>query len=98
MTMPLLLAMAQNAELIFTGLLPRGLIRIMKYGLYVAVPLCAYTVVSTFARGGFIALIVASCVCILLQRRRFALLLAVGVIAAIVVPFVPLPEGYTQRI
>jgi putative inorganic carbon (hco3(-)) transporter len=89
MVMPLVLATAQNLD---------DRWRWIRRGLYVWVPLCAITVVSTFSRGGFIALAAATLVFVLLQRRRLAALAALGVVGLLAVAFVPVPEGYFDRL
>jgi putative inorganic carbon (hco3(-)) transporter len=89
MVMPLVLATAQNME---------DRWRWLRRGLYLWVPLCAITVVSTFSRGGFLALACATLVYVLLQRRRLAALAGLGVVTLLALAFVPVPEGYFDRL
>ena len=91
MVMPLLLATAQNIE-------PKGIWTWVRRGMYVSVPFCALTVVSTFSRGGFLAMAMATLAYVLLQRRRMAALSVMFVLALLAVAFVPVPEGYLDRI
>lgn len=89
MVMPLVLATAQNLE---------DRWRWIRRGLYVWVPLCAITVVSTFSRGGFLALACATLVYVMLQRRRLVALAGLAIVALLAVAFVPVPEGYLDRL
>jgi putative inorganic carbon (hco3(-)) transporter len=92
MVMPFLLATAQN--------LPRAssLSKLIRIGLYVSVPLTAFTVISTFSRAGFLALIASVLIFVLLQRRRALALLVITAALAIAAPFIPIPKGYFNRI
>ena len=83
----LLIAVAQNAER-----------RWVRAGFYVAAPLSAFAVVSLFSRGGFLGLIVASLVFMLLQRRKFVWLSGVTALALVGLLVAPLPEGWLDRI
>lgn len=98
MIMPFLVAIGQNAELTFEGLLPRRVISLVRYGCFAAVPLCAYTVISTFSRSGFLSLVGAVLTFVLLHRHRIALTGILAVVAAVVVLYVPMPEGYARRL
>jgi len=89
MVMPLLLATAQNLEDRWIWI---------RRGFYVSVPLCAITVVSTFSRGGFVAMAVAALAYVMLQRRRVVALAAMAVLAGIAFLVVPVPEGYFDRL
>jgi O-antigen ligase len=94
MIMPLLLATAQNASMLYEGrLLPW-----IKRGLYLAVPLCVFTVFGTYSRGGFLALATALLVFVLLQRRRFTTLAVLLSFAALVLLVVPIPQSYIDRL
>lgn len=65
---------------------------------WVAAPLTAMTVVSTFSRAGFLTMVVSGLVFILLQRRR-ALLLALATLSIpLALLVVPIPEGYFDRL
>jgi putative inorganic carbon (HCO3(-)) transporter len=68
------------------------------WGYRLAVPLTAYAVISTFSRGGLLALITVVISYVMFQQRRFKILLIMIVAAFIVFPFVPLPEGYGKRV
>jgi O-antigen ligase len=82
-----LIALAQNTAF-----------RPAKWLIAAAVPLTAFTVVSTFSRGGFLAMVAASVVWVSLQRRRFLIAAVVAVVIALVIAFVPLPQGYADRL
>ena len=90
MVMPMLLVTAQN--------LVEDRLKWVRRGFYAAVAFCGITVVSTFSRGGFLALAVATLVYILLQRRRLVVLLSLGVVAGIAYLVVPIPQGYLDRL
>jgi len=90
MVMPLLLATAQN--------LTEARWKWIRRGFYAAVALCGITVVSTYSRGGFLALAVAMLAYIMLQRRRVGVLLGVAVFAGIAYLVVPVPQGYLDRL
>lgn len=89
MVMPLMLAVAQNLEDRWIWI---------RRGLYAAVPLCAITVVSTFSRGGFVAMAVATLAFVMLQRRRVMALVGMMVLAGVAFLLVPVPEGYFDRL
>jgi probable O-glycosylation ligase (exosortase A-associated) len=91
MILPLLVAAGQN--------LPRSswITRWTARAFYVAVPLSAMLIVSTFSRAGLLALIAVSLVFILLQGRRLLVLSVVALALLVIVPFIPLPEGYLER-
>lgn len=87
MVIPLLIATAQNTTF-----------RPAKWLIIAAVPLTAFTVVSTYSRGGFLAMVSATVVWVLLQRRRVLIGLTLGVVLAMGLAFVPLPKGYADRL
>jgi probable O-glycosylation ligase (exosortase A-associated) len=87
MALPLLVAVAQNASS-----------RWVRWVAAISVPLSAFTVISTFSRGGFVALVAATGFFLLLQRRRFLLTGTLVILLAIALPFMPLPAGYTDRL
>jgi putative inorganic carbon (HCO3(-)) transporter len=97
MTIPMMVVVAQNAELTFGGFLPASTIRWIRMGLYVAVPLCIYTVVSTFSRGGFLGLVAVALAYMMFHPRRMRLSLALAMIVGLAF-VVPLPEGYLDRL
>jgi putative inorganic carbon (HCO3(-)) transporter len=100
MIMPLLLATAQNLELVAPDSSKRGAdwIRLARFGLYVSVALSAVTVVSTFSRAGFLGLGVAALVFVALQKRRVHAGIALAAVVLIAVMVVPIPAGYLSRI
>src|SRR2546421_86915 len=51
MIMPLLLVSAQNIDLVYSG----PLLKWIRRAFYASVPLCAFTVIGTYSRGGFVA-------------------------------------------
>ncbi len=67
-------------------------------GFFLAVPLSAFAIVSTFSRAGFLALVAATLTYVLLQKRRAVVLTMLTVGLAIVLPFVPIPKGYFGRV
>ena len=96
MTIPLLIAIGQNAELTFKGL-PAPALRWIRLGLYIAAPLCLYTVISTFSRGGFLGAVAAALTWAVFHPRRFRLLLLFAFLGSLLY-VVPLPKGYEERI
>ena len=86
MVLWLLIGVAQNA--------PRKWMRMPLIG---AAVLTAFATVATFSRGGFVALCASTFVYVLSQRRRGIATVALCVVLA-GLPFVPLPEGYTERL
>ncbi len=70
----------------------------MRWGLLAAAVPSAYTVISTFSRAGFLAIVTATVVFAALQRRRAAALLALSAIAGLAYAFVPMPKGYLDRL
>lgn len=69
----------------------------VKYGYYAAVPLTAFAVISTFSRGGLLALVAVIISYAVIQRMKAKLLLLILAIF-LLFPFIPLPEGYLSRI
>ena len=92
MVVPLLFATSRDYN---SGLLWARPIRWLSF---LAIPFCAYTVVSVFSRAGFLALVAATLVTILLQKRRFLVLFVCLAVLAAALPFIPIPEGYFDRI
>lgn len=97
MIIPFFVALGQNAYLAFGGLVTAHLIRWIRLGLYIAVPLCIYTVVSTFSRGGFLGLAAIALAYALFHPRRVRMVAALALLAALML-VIPLPEGYLDRI
>jgi putative inorganic carbon (HCO3(-)) transporter len=93
MIMPLLMVTAQNLPA--DGLV----LKWTRRAFLAAIPLSAMLVISTFSRAGFLALIAAVLTYTALQRgRRLAIFAMLGLTLAIVGPFIPIPEGYFDRI
>jgi O-antigen ligase len=65
---------------------------------FLAVPLSAFAIVSTFSRAGLLALISATLTYVLLQRRRLLVLTVLVLLLAVTLPFVPFPKGYFERV
>jgi probable O-glycosylation ligase (exosortase A-associated) len=97
MIIPLLIAVALNAELLFDNVAP-WITQWVKRGFFVAAPLCAFTVISTFSRGGFLALAAAALVYIALHQQRLRLSMAAATLAVLALMFAPIPEGYFERL
>ena len=97
MILPFLYAAAENIDLVVPAAFPKVLVW-SRRGFYLAIPLCAFTVISTFSRGGFLALVAAIMVFIALHRRRVRLALAVSAVAVLGLVFVPMPDGYADRL
>lgn len=72
--------------------------RWLRRGLFTAAPLSAFTVVSTFSRGAFLALIAGGLVLGLLHRRRAQLLAGLVLVGLLGYAFVPIPAGYIERL
>ena len=94
MIIPLLVATAQNVEVIYTG----RLVVWIRRGLYAAVPLCMFAVVGTYSRGGFVALAVATLTFVLLQRRRLPALAGLTLALTLFLLVVPIPKSYLDRL
>jgi len=97
MIMPLLVAAGDNLNLLARPE-RQAMWRWIRCGFRVAVPLCAITVISTYSRGGFLAMAAAVLVYVALHRRRVRLALALAIVLVTGMTFVPLPEGYADRL
>jgi probable O-glycosylation ligase (exosortase A-associated) len=97
MIMPLLWILARNVNLLLEGF-PAGVTRFAKFILYAAIPLCAYTLTSTFSRGGFLGLVAAFLAFTALQRIRKAIVVVVVLAALLPVVASILPSGYLDRL
>ena len=94
MIIPLLLATAQNVDLLYAGrLLPWA-----RRAFYASIPLCMFAVVGTYSRGGFISLSVATLAFILLQERRMPALAGLTLVITIALLVVPVPQSYIDRL
>jgi probable O-glycosylation ligase (exosortase A-associated) len=97
MIMPFLLAAADNLDY----LVPADRPQLRAWGrraFLIAVPLCGFTVISTFSRGGFIALATSTLVYVALHRRRVRLALSLSALVVLGLLFVPMPDGYADRL
>ncbi|PYR06698.1 MAG: hypothetical protein DMG00_18030 [Acidobacteria bacterium] len=97
MIMPLLVAAGDNLDLV----VPENRPKLLLWGrraFRLAVPLCAFTVVSTFSRGGFLGLAAATLVYIAFHQKRVRLALGVSALAVLGLVFVPMPDGYADRL
>jgi probable O-glycosylation ligase (exosortase A-associated) len=83
--LPLLVAAAQNIQIPW-----------MSMGMLIAVPFSILGVLSTFSRGGILALAVASTMFLLLQKQR-KWVMAVLALGAIAYQFMPVPESFVDR-
>jgi probable O-glycosylation ligase (exosortase A-associated) len=83
----LLIPLAQNLE---------G--RWLRRGFAAAVPFTAYALMSTFSRGGFLALAASGLAFLGLQRRRFLVLGSAALVVLIAYLVVPIPKGYLDRL
>jgi putative inorganic carbon (HCO3(-)) transporter len=92
MIMPLLLALSQNIpdEWRFR--------KWLVWGLRIGIPLTCFSAISTFSRGGLLALSAATITYVMLfSKRRFATIAGLALIVLVAMPLVPLPAGYTER-
>ena len=97
MVMPLLLAAADNLDYLIPADRPQTRVWARRAFL-ISVPLCGFTVISTFSRGGFIALATSTLVYVALHRRRVRLALSLSALAVLGLLFVPMPDGYADRL
>lgn len=95
MIMPLLVATGQNLPLLLGSGKERRWVTLL---FYLAALLTAFTVVSLFSRGGFLALVTAAVVFVLVQRRRLLASCVLIATALLALQFVPIPKGYLDRI
>jgi putative inorganic carbon (hco3(-)) transporter len=70
----------------------------VRRGFLVAALASTFTVVSTFSRGGFVALVAGSLAFVLVRPRRVRLMVGLIMLGLGAYTFVPLPEGYGDRI
>lgn len=83
----LLLAVSQNAQN-----------RWIKLGFLAAIPLSCLGIVSTYSRGGFLALAGGTAVYLLLQRRRLLSVTAIATAGLLVLLIAPIPSAYFGRL
>jgi putative inorganic carbon (HCO3(-)) transporter len=86
MVLPFLLVAAQN---------PRKWVRL---GFVAAIPLTAYAAISTFSRGGFLALVACIAALAALQRQRIRIFVIGVPILVAGVALAPVPDGYLDRL
>jgi O-antigen ligase len=96
MTIPFIVALAQNVKLTF-GFLPAAVLPWIRGGLFASIPFSVYTIVSTFSRSGFLSLMAATLTYMMFHPRRIRLFLTLAVLGSLVF-VVPLPRGYADRI
>jgi probable O-glycosylation ligase (exosortase A-associated) len=72
--------------------------RAASVGFLVAIPLTCLMIVGTNSRGGLLALAMSAGVFIALRRNRAKPLLILATFIAVGLPFVPVPDGYADRI
>ena len=94
MILPMLLVTAQNIELVYNG----RYLNWVRRGLYATVPLCVFTVLGTYSRGGFLAFSAALLTFVMLQRRRFTALAGLIAFFTLLLAVVPLPQQYVDRL
>src|SRR4029453_72663 len=87
MVAPLLFATSQNLDN-----------KWLRRGFLLAAPLTAFAVISTFSRGGFLAVATAGLTLAFLQRQKARGILAAVVIAVPVIAFMLSQEGYLDRL
>jgi len=83
----LLIAAAQNIAVPWVSL-----------GMFFSVPFTVLGIISTFSRGGFLAVACATTLFLVLQRRRALAMAAVGVAAVVAYLLVPVPDSYVNRL
>lgn len=87
MALPFIVAAAQNTRS-----------RAGKWIWWISAAASVFTVISTFSRGGFLALAAATVTFIALQRRRMAGLTVLAAVVVVALLFAPIPKGYTERL
>ena len=97
MMIPLLVAVGDNIDLIVPRESPLAL-KWIRRGFRASVPLCMFTVVSTYSRGGFLALAASLMVYVALHRSRVRFALSLAAAVTILLTFVPIPEAYVDRL
>jgi putative inorganic carbon (HCO3(-)) transporter len=92
MILPLLWCVSQNLDK------TKPIERFASWGFAVSVPLSILLVIGTMSRSGFLAVATSVLVYLLLQKRKIMPLLVVTATLAIALPFLPMPEGYFDRL
>ena len=96
MIIPLLLATAQNIQVLFPKVGPVQ--TWARRAFYATVPLCMFAVIGTYSRGGFLAMSAATLTFLLLQRRRFTALAILLAVLTVFLLVVPIPQAYLDRL
>jgi probable O-glycosylation ligase (exosortase A-associated) len=91
MIAPLLIAVSRNFPQVF----PR--LRAWRWGWTVSAPLTMLTVIGTYSRAGLLALIAAALVLVLLDRRRWRVLILCTAAIWLTLVFAPIPDSYFSR-
>jgi len=97
MMIPLLVAVGDNIALIVPPEYPLAL-KWARRAFRISVPLCMFTVVSTYSRGGFLALAAALMVYVALHRSRVRFALSLAAATTLLLTFVPIPDAYVDRL
>lgn len=92
MIIPFLWALARNVPVDWRGR------RWLVWGCAAAIPMSAFTVVSTFSRGGILALLASLVVFVVLQRKSLRAFAIFALVSIAILAFVPLPSGYEERV
>lgn len=92
MVLPLLWCVAQNLDK------TKRLERWARLVFAAAVPLTIFTIIGTMSRAGFLSIATAIMMYIAVQRRRMAPLLTITALVLVALPFIPIPEGYFDRL
>jgi O-antigen ligase len=87
MVIPLLIGLAQTSTRQW-----------VKFGWLAAALSTAFTVISTFSRGGFLAMATGAFVLILLNPKPMRKLAAAAALSIVAVAIVPIPDGYFDRL
>jgi probable O-glycosylation ligase (exosortase A-associated) len=82
-----LIAVGQNVKRVY-----------LRYLCFLTAALTVSTIIGTFSREGFLALVTAAAVFILLQRRRLMMSTVFAAIIAVGLTVVPIPDGYRDRL
>ena len=98
MVIPLLIASGQNLHWLRDAVTDDTRRHWLRFFFYAAAPLSAFTIVSLFSRGGFLALGASIVVFVLVQRRRTLTMVGLVATAAVAFAVVPLPKGYVDRL
>jgi putative inorganic carbon (HCO3(-)) transporter len=94
MVLPLLVAAAQNIDLVYDG----RWLKWLRRGAFIAVPLCMFAIVGTYSRGGFVSLAAAAIAFVALQRRPTVAIGGLLAAVAIALLVVPIPKAYVDRL